>query len=488
MAGIGVKLNKIFEKNTITTNVVGFVYGTFSTLTPMLVIIANIILMEFVLQFDTLGFVPRELFSCTVLYVFIFSLLTTAPFNSVLSKYISDVIYEDRYDDILPCYYLGMFLNILLSSLVAIPFCIREYFVGHVDIFYVFMGYCCYIALVLVFYSMLYLSITKDYQKISLFFAIGMIIAFFSAFLLHNVWNWAIGASMLFGLTAGFFIIAALEIAVIRRYFVKNSHSYAPVLKYFRIYWMLIFSNFFYFLGLYIDNFVFWTTDMRLEVVDTFICNQPYDMATCIAMFVNISATVIFISRVEMNFHDKYKAYSESIIGGRGADIDNTKREMFRTLSNELMSLVRIQFIITVVISLIAIVVLPYFGISNLTMRIFPCMTIGYFIVFVMYAEIIFLYYYNDFKGAFLTSLAFCAVTFLGSLFATHLPDLWYGIGFVLGSFTGWTIAYFRLRLIERRLDAHIFCNGILLKTGTGKKPGSMVYAKNAEKAALNKE
>ena len=50
---------------------------------------------------------------------------------------------------------------------------------------------------------------------------------------------------------------------------------------------------------------------MRMVVVDSFVCNQPYDMASCLAMFTNISATIIFIARVEMYFHEKYKLYSE---------------------------------------------------------------------------------------------------------------------------------------------------------------------------------
>ena len=66
---------------------------------------------------------------------------------------------------------------------------------------------------------------------------------------------------------------------------------------------------------------------MRIVVVKSFVCNQPYDMATCIAMFTNISATVIFVARVEMHFHDKYKAYSEAVIGGKKTDIDNAKRQ-----------------------------------------------------------------------------------------------------------------------------------------------------------------
>ncbi|EFV17007.1 hypothetical protein HMPREF0996_01145 [Lachnospiraceae bacterium 5_1_63FAA] len=165
MAGIGVKLTNIYKKNTLTTDIIGAGYSMVVTIAPMLLVIGALMIMEYFLDFSSVGYVTRELFSCTVLYIFIFSLLTASPFNSVLSKYMSDVIYEETYEDILPCYYVGMLLNISLSALVGIPFCIREYLVGKVGIIYVFTGYCGYIALVLVFYSMLYLSICKDYKK-----------------------------------------------------------------------------------------------------------------------------------------------------------------------------------------------------------------------------------------------------------------------------------------------------------------------------------
>lgn len=478
MAGIGLKLNRIFRKNTITSYLAGFVYSSVSTVAPMLVVILNILLMEHFLGFEQLGFVERELFTCTVLYIFIFALLTSAPFNSVLSKYLSDVIFEERYEDVRPCFFLGLFMNLLLSSLVAIPFCLWEHFVGKVDVFYTFTGYCGYICLVLIFYGMVYLNISKDYQKISLFFFIGMLWAFLFALFLRFVAQWGIRESMLVALTSGFFLTAFLQFSIVKGYFVKTSNRYKPVLRYFVRYWKLVGANFFYILGLYIHNFVFWTTDMKLVVAKTFICNQPYDMASCLAMFTNISATIIFISRIEMQFHDKYKAYSEAVIGAKGADIKSAKKEMFRQLSAELMNLVRIQFIITTVLYLLVMVLFPKFGISNLTLTIYPCLAAGYFILFLMYSEIIFLYYFNDLTGAVLTSLVFCMVTFLGSIVATHLPELWYGIGVVFGAFSGWTFAYFRLRYMERHLDAHIFCTGSLLKPGMGTKPPSEVFSR----------
>ena len=117
-------------------------------------------LMSYVLGYDTLSYARRGLFSGTILYIFIFSLLTAAPFNAVLSRYMSDVIYEERYDNILSCYYLGLILNIVLSCLFGIPFCIWEYVIGHVHLLFVFTGFCGYISLVLVFYSMLYPVVT----------------------------------------------------------------------------------------------------------------------------------------------------------------------------------------------------------------------------------------------------------------------------------------------------------------------------------------
>ena len=88
-----------------------------------------------------------------------------------------------------------------------------------------------------------------------------------------------------------------------------------------------------------------------------------------------------------MHFHERYKAYSEAVIGGRGMDIQITQKRMFRLLGEELMSLARVQFIITLVIFLICMIFLPQFGFGGLTMRIYPCLAAGYYILFLMYAE-----------------------------------------------------------------------------------------------------
>ena len=74
MAGIGVRLNRIFSKNTIVTSLIGFGYSAVITVAPMFLVIAAVMLMEVLLGVSKLGYASRELYSCTVLYIFIFAL------------------------------------------------------------------------------------------------------------------------------------------------------------------------------------------------------------------------------------------------------------------------------------------------------------------------------------------------------------------------------------------------------------------------------
>ncbi len=477
MAGIGIRLNKIFRRHTLIYTLYGSGYSMLATVTPMLVVIGTMLLMYIFLGFESVRYYDRELFSCTILYIFIFSLLAASPFNSVLSKYVGDRIFEERFDDILPCIYVGLALNMGLACLIGIPFHIWALLVGKIPLYWVFTAFCGYIGLGLCFYQMLYLSIVKAYKRISVFFFAGMALCFLLSLVFRFLLGMSVTYSMLLALTVGFFVIACLEYGFAKSYFNGNSHHYREVLGYFRIYWKLIFTNFFYILGLYIHNFVFWTKeDMRMVLANTYVCNQPYDMATCIAMFTNLSASVIFIAYVEMHFHKRYQAYTEAVLGGRLKDIEKAKKRMFRLMGEQLMRVAQLQYIISVVLFLLCIILLPRFGITGLTMSIYPCLAAGYFVLFLLYTAILFLQYFNDLTGCVLTSLLFAAITGVVSVFAREFPDYWYGIGVFVGSIIAWTFAYFRLRWAERHLDEHIFCRGTLLEKASGPMPSSRVY------------
>ncbi len=478
MAGVGIKLNRIFNKHTLVSSVYGIVCSIGYTIAPMLVIIAGMLVMYELLAFDAVPMLERELFSCSILYIFIFALLTTSPFNSVLSKYMADNIYTEEYENVRPCIFFGLIACMFTSVSVAIPFYWREYTVGGVPAYYVFTSYLCYMSLSLVFCSMIFNSVLKAYKQITIYFLTGMVLAVLLSVLLHFVFHVSVTFSMLVSLTVGFLYIAVALMSHALKYFRMNSYKYFRVAKYFRRYWKLLASNFFYTLGLFAHNFVFWHHSWQMMVVNTYICNQPYDMASSIAMYTNISASTFFIARVEMHFHERYADYINAVLGGKLDTIEKAKNRMFRTLSVQILSLVRLQFCLTIVIYLVARVCLPSLGCSGVTMQIYPLMAVGYFISFLYNSLMLYLYYFNDLTGAALSALIFAAVSALGSLVAMNLPTIWYGAGFAVAALLAFSFSYFRLRWIDRTLDAFIFCRGSILEKGVGKRPSSLVFSR----------
>ena len=65
---------------------------------------------------------------------------------------------------------------------------------------------------------------------------------------------------------------------------------------------------------------------------------------------------------------------------------------------------------------------------------------------------------------------------FVLDVFCDHFLVIWYGTGVIVGSFAGWTVAYLRLRWIEKHMDVHVFCVGDLIPRGKGKRPSGKVF------------
>lgn len=477
MAGIGFELKKIFKEESLSRLLGGIAYSTLVTVGPTIMVIVTIIILYIILGLTSVSYVERELLSSTILYVFIFSLLTTSAFNGVMSRYIADKIYEEKYDDILPSFYTGIFLNILVGAALGIPFILRVIFVGKVDIVFSFVSYCFFIVMIINFYTMIYLSATKDYKIIAIYYVIGMGITFTTANLLHWAGLSTI-KSILYGIVFGFLIIAFLEFAYLRKYFSSNSRNYKDCLRYFIEYKEICLCNFFYILGLYIHNFVFWTHPAHIIVANSYVSMQSYDMASCLAMFTNISAIIIFTVMAETKFHEKYQQYNEAVIGKTLMEINRTKISMFRMLIHQLSYLASVQAVITAAIFLIALVIMPLIGFGGSVITIYPSLAGAYFPIFLMYCNIIFLFYFNDNRGAMFTSLIFCISVLAGSLISIRLSEALFGTGAFFGAFIGWSFSFFRIQYLERHFDEHIFCRTSLLRKRVEKMPDPRVYVR----------
>lgn len=479
MAGIGFELKKIFKEESLSRTFMGIGYSSIITLGPTFSIMATVIALYILLGYSNIAYADRNLLSSTILYLFIFSTILSAPFNSVFSRYISDKIFEEKFEDILPSFYTGIAVTGALATILVIPFAWRLYVVGGVPLFFVVMTVLTFYTLNIVFFSMIFLHATKDYKVISFSFLISMLIGVLAGFFLNAYGVLNNIEAILCGLEIGLFLVAFLEFAYIRKYFQSDSENYYECLGYIWNYKALFLCNLFYTGGLYVHNFVFWTTPMRVVVADSYFSLQAYDMASCLAVFTSISAMILFTVMSETKFHDKYQVYNSAVITSTLEQINKSKKSMFRMLNQEMNALMGVQAIISILLFLLVIIFLPDYGFGGMVMAIYPALAAAFYVIFILYCNIIFLYYFNDYKGALFTSASFFATTFLASIVTSTLAPEFYGLGVFVGALVGWAVSFLRIQYLEKHFERHIFCTTEIINRNKGKEPDSVIYRRS---------
>ena len=476
MSGIGIEFRRIYRHRTITSSLRSLGGSLVSTLTPMLTIILVLVVMYNTLDYDNALFAERELLSASLMYVFVFSLIATAAFSGPISKLLGDSLYVGDFDDVMPCYYTGLALTMGLSGLMALVFYGFAYSTGQVPLDFAAMSFCAFISMALVFYNMNFMSAAKALKQIAIYFGVGMAFSYVCAWVMTLIGVPVIRA-MLLGLTCGFWLIAALEYALVRSMYTGNSRKYGKVLRYIKQNRVLIVSNLLYTLGLFVHNFVYWTGSLSVTVAGCYVYAPTYDKASCIAMYTNIMASVLFVMQVQAHFTERFKAYSAAVRTGRMVDIDIAKSRMFRMMNYIITSVVKLQFITSVGLFLLFMVVLPGMGFYGLSLDIYPCLAAGYFVVYMMYALLMFLNYYEDTRGALYTSLTFFTLTLLGSIGTMlFLPYAWQGLGLFLGGLGSWAVAFFRINWVRKHFNALVFCRGELIAQKQEPLPSNQAY------------
>ncbi len=461
MAGIGFELKKIFKGGGLLSTVYGAVYATAVTVGPMVSIIAVLMLLYRMLDFLSLTYAQRELLTGAVMYVFIFSMIITSPINGILSRYVADRLYTGERDAVLPSFYVGLALNVVIGAAIAVPFGVNALRQNSVEPVFMLSAYMMFMSLLCTFFCMTYVSALKNYRSIGNAFLWGLLSALAVGYGLFRLGRLDTSLSILIGMAFGFTVITMLLLVQVRSAFRGTQRSaYKETRQYFRRFQALFFCSLFYALGLYAHNFVVWYSDLGIVVGGVFRVAPVYDAATCYAMFTNVSALVLFVVQVETRFYEKYRGFCDALNAGGGEDILHAKRELFRSMAHEIGYMLQIQMLITVSLYVLFLLLLPLIGVTGLTMEIYPMLAVAFLVIYMMYMLLVFMFYLNDHAGALLTTASFLLATLLGSVLATrYLPQSLYGAGAFAGAFIGWTVGFFRLRWLERNFEQHVFCD-----------------------------
>jgi len=312
MAGIGFALERLYRSNSFSDRIASFAHASIVAAGPCLLAVLGIWLISATIS-ELEGRTTIAAFRALIIYSFALSFVATAPIALVSARLISDELHDFRIGNI-----LGIMLAALVLSAAATMAAAAALFGLPLDLkpatVIAAAVNCAMIGLIWV--SCLFASVTRDYTSITVFFALGMIIAVIAVAAGYNLrpelaimlWGFNIGLGMtLFGLLGR--VIATFPFPVTRIAFPLRALARALL-----HYWPIALGGLFGAVGAWVDKWVVWFSPYGVQIQYGLLHAPLYDSAMFLSYLVVVPAYAAFIIHLEVKFFRNYRLFYSSIL------------------------------------------------------------------------------------------------------------------------------------------------------------------------------
>ncbi len=464
MAGIGFSLKKIFNQKGVLNLCRAYGYSSIVTIGPMIMGIALLVGISLLTQIVGMDVHSRKLLNSMLTYSLLFALFITTIFDMVVTRFVSDALYEGKRERVMPSFYGAVSLEIILCIATYGPFLYVS--VSSVVQFVL----CLWIAIILiiVWTEMIYMTALKDFMSITLAFSIALLFGFFLA-LVTVLWGRATLESLLSCVIVAYGLLAVRQYVLLLDYFPKSYGSSFLFLRNIDKYPELVMTSIMTRIGLYSHIIVMYFGPLRHQVQGLFYEAPEYDVPALIAFFSLLITTVSFVVSVEVNFFPRYSNYY-GLFNNKGAikDINLAEQEMLEVLDRELVYLGCKQIFTTAifVIAVPKILGIIFPGLSSLSLSIYKFLCIGYGVYAVANSMMLIELYFEDYKGALIGSVLFSFTSTVLSI-AQNLIGTTdsFGVAFFVGSIIFYFFTLIRLSWYTKRLPYYLLSRQSIVKT-----------------------
>ncbi|WP_345991079.1 exopolysaccharide Pel transporter PelG [Sulfurimonas sp. HSL-1716] len=429
MAGIGFELKRILKKDSLLSLVK--VYGESAILSagPWVISIIAIFLVGFVNIVNLESFSEVARFQIVITYAIALasSLIITGIIQLPFTRYIADLIFEKKEEEIVPSYFGAIFISWLLGLPLIIP-AVLWVFKGQSP-FFLISVIATFLILCGVWISSILAASIKLYKRV--------VSAYFISYALIVVFSYLYGKnveSLLFiFLTGNATLFTILMTIIIKSY---NSTLFMKVNFFFKpnFYWSLGIAGLAYNLGSWVDKFIFWYHPLTgTEVIGKLHASIVYDIPIFLAYLSILPGMAVFFYRLEVNFSEKYDLYYDAVRnGGTLGLIQRYKNDMIRTVRHAIHEIIMIQGIIDIFLFLTVPTLFKMLNIPHLYLGLLYILTIGAMLQLAFMSILAILYYLDRRAIAMWLSIAFFVLNTVLTLASIYVGPTMFGYGYTV--------------------------------------------------------
>jgi uncharacterized membrane protein len=483
MAGIGFTLKKLYRNDEYSSRFATYLYASMVTAGPWIATVVTVNALTFYAQRVFEDISEMGLFMGSIVYAFIFSQIITAPFQLVITRYISDQLYVKTYNNIRASY--NGLKNIIL--IITIATSVLYLSTSNLPLYYKYLSSVLFIIISLMWVTMVYLSAIKNYSIITKAYLVGGLIAIVASILtvgdLGSVLNHVLkllnfsipvgpilripfkeiqdAGNLLSSYLLGMIVTYSVLIFSFVNTFTHSNNNKYDFLKYLNFFPSLFLSGLFYTLGLWSDDLIMWTSEFGRYThyyYNVYKYAPLYDNAVFLAYLTVIPTMVLFVIAIETEFYDHYRKYYS--YAGRDGTYDQlvkAKKEMERSVWRQIIYTMETQTIFTVIVIILSGPVFSYFNQPEILKDIFRICALGALCnIFVMIIFLVLLYFEARKEALFVTFLFFISNVIFTLLFIP-LGEEFFGFGYFVGSFVSLVVAVITLYRYFNKLMFHTF-------------------------------
>ncbi len=454
MAGIGFELKRLFHKKGVLNTTKAYGYATVICAGPMLLgVILLLGIMALCTIFNTVT-ADRELLICMITYTLLASVTVTSFFSMVVTRYVADMLFEEKNHAVLPCFWGS---TVIMMAVGSVLYGIFLLFSGATLI----QGILCFVLfgeLIIVWNAMSFLSAIKDYKGIFMSFLTSVAVSILLGALL--LWlKLPVIESLLFAVSVGYGIMLVWDVILLHRYFPHTSLGAFTFLKWIDAFLPLALSGLFMNIGMFSHLVIMWFSDIKVHVHGLFYGAPWHDVPALLAFMTALMTTVNFVVSVEVNFYPKYRNHY-SLYNDKGTikDILQSEKEMLDTLKTEIFYTSLKQLLFTaacIALGGYLLDLLPL-GFNEIMRGYFRTLCVAYGLYAIGNMMMLILLYFTDYKGACVTTAIFAISTIVLTIVSLLFSNVYYGFGFLIAAMVFVVVTALRLDYFTKKLPYYI--------------------------------
>ena len=427
MAGIGFELRRILLKDSYTSTLRAYIYAGLISSGPWVLSIISVMLIGIV---SLGGITPEDQvrqFLVSVTYLMAVSLILTGGLQLYFTRFISDRLYEQKGEIILP--------NLLgiLGLVTVFTGCIGSLLV--VWLFDQSLLFCVLLVTNLVvlcnlWMVIIFLSGMKAYNRILLTMLVGYAVMIGSGFVLRDYNLEGLLLALLIGHAS---LVFMFLYEILREYPAERLVSF-DFLDRRQVFLSLLFTGFAYNAGVWVDKFIFWFNPATSqEVIGPLRMSLIYDLPIFLAYLAVIPGMAVFLVRIETDFAEAYERLYNAIRGGETlGHIYYLKDQMLLTIRQGLFEILKVQGITIVLLFLWAADILAWLGISHHYLPLFYVNLVGVSIQVLLMALLNVFFYLDKRRIVLELTVLFLLLNALLTMLSQALGPSFFGYGFAV--------------------------------------------------------